>query len=955
MHRSGTSAFARVFSLLGARLPDNLLTPEDTQGNPLGFWEPKRIVELHDQLLTAAARTWFDLEPFPREWFHSDLAQSYVGRLAAVVREEYAQSPLFVLKDPRISRLVPLWESVFDRVGVRPHFVIALRNPLEIAASHRDRDSFRSPLSLLLWLRHMLDAERDTRGHRRVVAAYPDLLDDWQTVVGKVAVELDLRWTRTSRASALEIDGFLRRDARHHVVSDAELERRRDVSPWVRDAYRAFRRLAECEEEGDLHALDAIRAELDKSEEAWGAVLFDAVHRLRAERERSSEELSQLRAEAAALADEVTRQDAALEEAHKRLELSNAEARPAKEEARRLKAMIAELESAMTTLESERERLAGEAGLLASDLADRETALAQAERRLAETTKKLEANQLKLDQTTKAAEQLREENAAAAARLTDESARLASALTDRNAALAATQSARSEAEKRLGEVSARLAERDTAVVCAEKEALRLTQEVALRAAELDEQAAELVRRKTTIEGLWLNNGRLAERLAKKERELSLKSEEQELLAAAHESAQAQLDALGRDSRTLAALLAGGRIGTARARSRAQLRSWILHGRLVLVLEYLRARRSAEIDGVAYLLRYEDVARAGVSPLMHYVEYGRLEGRDAHPFDGERATASGEKISGKAPRRNSLSQFAGWIVRGRIRLVEAYVRMRRSGTFNVPAYLSANPDVAAARIDPLMHYVEHGRREGRALRSVPPHHEVSAAAALDPAQTRWQSAVSLVLERLQATDSIFLVHAGAEDDIDLGRRRGWRATADTHPEQLVAEIENARGDGATHVLVTARAISVLDSQHGLSDFLSRRTRLIMRRNEDCALFFFHDIPHSPSVEEDLVEIVSALVPRNQALVVIGSPALSGWHQVWHIPAVQPNGVVTQSLDEFRAKGARYLVIAATELNAFEQHDDLRTHVERHYKTVLRREGVGVLYEAVEATAAAASES
>jgi hypothetical protein len=130
---------------------------------------------------------------------------------------------------------------------------------------------------------------------------------------------------------------------------------------------------------------------------------------------------------------------------------------------------------------------------------------------------------------------------------------------------------------------------------------------------------------------------------------------------------------------------------------------------------------------------------------------------------------------------------------------------------------------------------------------------------------------------------------------------------------------------------------------------------MRRNEDCALFFFHDIPHSPSVEEDLVEIVSALVPRNQALVVIGSPALSGWHQVWHIPAVQPNGVVTQSLDEFRAKGARYLVIAATELNAFEQHDDLRTHVERHYKTVLRREGVGVLYEAVEATAAAASES
>src|SRR4051812_46004089 len=77
MHRSGTSAFARVFNLLGAELPKTLATPEDFRGNPSGFWEPLEVVHLHDELFREVGRTWHDFSPIPAAWFQSELVRSY--------------------------------------------------------------------------------------------------------------------------------------------------------------------------------------------------------------------------------------------------------------------------------------------------------------------------------------------------------------------------------------------------------------------------------------------------------------------------------------------------------------------------------------------------------------------------------------------------------------------------------------------------------------------------------------------------------------------------------------------------------------------------------------------------------------------------------------------------------------------------------------------------------------
>ena len=95
----------------------------------------------------------------------------------------------------------------------------------------------------------------------------------------------------------------------------------------------------------------------------------------------------------------------------------------------------------------------------------------------------------------------------------------------------------------------------------------------------------------------------------------------------------------------------------------------------------RLRRQLELvtmsnlfDAEWYLLRYADVAAAGVDPMLHFVLRGGAEGRDPGPL------------------------------------------------FDSRAYLARNPDVAATGATALLHYAESGAREGRRispLKDAPP--------------------------------------------------------------------------------------------------------------------------------------------------------------------------------------------------------------------------------------------
>ena len=83
MHRSGTSALTRVFSLLGADLPKNLdYDPSDKTTH----WESSDFIGIHDDILLTAGSRWDDWREFNPDWIRSSVAESYKKKLLDVLK-----------------------------------------------------------------------------------------------------------------------------------------------------------------------------------------------------------------------------------------------------------------------------------------------------------------------------------------------------------------------------------------------------------------------------------------------------------------------------------------------------------------------------------------------------------------------------------------------------------------------------------------------------------------------------------------------------------------------------------------------------------------------------------------------------------------------------------------------------------------------------------------------------
>ncbi|MFM1959954.1 MAG: hypothetical protein RL588_1471 [Pseudomonadota bacterium] len=170
-------------------------------------------------------------------------------------------------------------------------------------------------------------------------------------------------------------------------------------------------------------------------------------------------------------------------------------------------------------------------------------------------------------------------------------------------------------------------------------------------------------------------------------------------------------------------------------------------------ERIRRALAAAFDPVFYRTVYDDIARTGADPFRHYAETGWREGRDPAPwFSAPAYLETRPDVSGSDPFAHYLDR--GWREgaepapsRHRERFLERSggpvrtagaaspdaaetpavaaadpdlpegltreaARDLVAAAFDRAHYLSAYPDVAAAGVDPLDHYLRTGRREGR---------------------------------------------------------------------------------------------------------------------------------------------------------------------------------------------------------------------------------------------------
>lgn len=288
MHRSGTSALAGVLSMLGCDLPATPMPA--SKRNAKGFFESLAVRDFNDELLASAGSSWDDFTRFHDDWLDSPRAGGFIERAQELLQQEFGQSELFILKDPRICRFVPFWIRAIELSGCTVKPVLTTRNPIEVAHSLQSKKEYSAPLSEMIWLRYALDAERSTRGMPRFHTSFEQLMEDWEAVVQNSQEALQLIWPKSVASAEFEIGRFLSGDLRHHKEAGARATTSSLLPGWLRETYEVLNGWArEGEKVEDYATLDRIRAEFDVASGAFGRLV-------RAERDAAAEQKESIEA-----------------------------------------------------------------------------------------------------------------------------------------------------------------------------------------------------------------------------------------------------------------------------------------------------------------------------------------------------------------------------------------------------------------------------------------------------------------------------------------------------------------------------------------------------------------------------------------------------------------------------------------------------------------------------------
>lgn len=581
MHRSGTSALARVLNFLGCDLPKTLI--EATPSNEAGHWESLPIARFNDRLLESAGSTWWDWMPFNPGWYSSPKTAEFKEEALSLLDEEFGRSGLFVLKDPRICRFAPFWIDVLQTANVRPAVVMQLRNPLEVSDSLARRNGFHAALGQLLWLRNVLEAEAATREIARYRTSYDILLHNWPRIAAESQEALNVSWPRFSFRTGGEINAFLSGPLRHHNKPPASVLDNSLLSGWLRDTFAIFNRWAENGERTEDHpSLDRIRTELDAAAPAFSQLISVGKH--------AAETTNTLEARLKESQEKLAAADSAVEAKQAQIQSLEQEKRQASDTADRLAAAQAELAKLRAEADSHR------------------AALDESRGQLSHTQSELAQRQAEADDATR---QLQELQQRFAAELETEHER-------QRAELEAQQQQHrdellGERERHAAELNAER-DRHTEELLDERE--RHDKDLAEHRTRSEKQLQELRELKEEadrrLSGRFSEIAALTRLLSERERQAQI-SDEKAL----------RLNAIS------TVLLNGSASRSLKSRIRA-----LLPASIRLKKQMSRLKQEQIFDAGAYLEANPDVADAGVDPLWHYLNHGCDEGRKLQPMADE---------------------------------------------------------------------------------------------------------------------------------------------------------------------------------------------------------------------------------------------------------------------------------------------------------------------------------
>ncbi len=258
MHRSGTSAITRVLNIAGSVLPPDLM--EASPENEAGYWESKEVVAANDAFFESLGMAYHSISPMPDGFETMAEASTLRERIHNLLEQTPHQKSLLI-KDPRISRLLPIWKAVAREADHDIKIVFMLRNPLEVMDSLDLRGNISPEKAGFSWLQHNLEAEYHSRGLPRVFVGYSKLLDDWRSQLKRIQTALGEFIPGPDAEAAALIDSFLQAGLRHHAHSDRELVWDPRSNRWIEEAYQALSEACRDEPTVSAEYIDRIRVE----------------------------------------------------------------------------------------------------------------------------------------------------------------------------------------------------------------------------------------------------------------------------------------------------------------------------------------------------------------------------------------------------------------------------------------------------------------------------------------------------------------------------------------------------------------------------------------------------------------------------------------------------------------------------------------------------------------------
>lgn len=219
MHRSGTSALARILNLGGMHLGPDEQVDAVGADNPTGYWEHQGFRVLNDDLLARLGGSWADPPVLEPGWEESETLDALADRARELERTHFARASCWGWKDPRTSLTLPFWLRLWPDLRL----IVCVRSPLAVAESIRARNLLPEADAGELWFEYTVAALAHTAARPRVVIHYEDLLADWSAAYREVVRALDLRQLAPAEAVRPAVERFLAAELAHHHADLSEI------------------------------------------------------------------------------------------------------------------------------------------------------------------------------------------------------------------------------------------------------------------------------------------------------------------------------------------------------------------------------------------------------------------------------------------------------------------------------------------------------------------------------------------------------------------------------------------------------------------------------------------------------------------------------------------------------------------------------------------------------------